>query len=128
MHAYLGSCHANEDPDLLQVSAGWLSRQSITEAALELASSHCSASTNADRLSFAMRIRLSTTLPLPPLKAWYLLPRSVETISELKAQLVADLAAFKGIKPRLLAFEVDGFEVLDASRCEVLNEERDVLW
>lgn len=75
-----------------------------------------------------MRIRLSTTLPLPPLKAWYLLPPSVETISDLKAQLVADLPAFKGIKPRLLAFEVDGFEVLDASRCEVLNEERDVLW
>lgn len=75
-----------------------------------------------------MRIRISTFLPLPPLKAWYLLPSSVETIQDLKAQLVLDLPAFKGVKPSSLAFEVDGFEVLGASRCEVLNEERDVLW
>ena len=77
-----------------------------------------------DRL---MRVRLVTQLPLPPLKAWYLLPSpptGSSRISELKAELALNLQSFRdsSISGDRLILSIDGFDLLDQSPCDVIKE------
>lgn len=75
------------------------------------------------------RIKLCTTAPLPSLKAWYPIKDSVETIYQLKYNLVHDLATLvKGGHRRSdIGLQIDGFDLLDGSSISILNLESDVL-
>jgi hypothetical protein len=77
-----------------------------------------------------MRIRISILPPLSSLKAWFLIPSSCSTIADLKSLLLKDLPlALQSVRrAEDLRLEVDGFELLGGSGCEVLDGERDVVW
>lgn len=75
-----------------------------------------------------MRVRLLAQKPLPtPLKCWYAIPtephpESPKTIFDLKAKLLEDLRELGDCDPEVLVLEVDGFELLNESGCEVIND------
>lgn len=80
-----------------------------------------------------MRIRVSVLAPLPPLKAWFLIPAPTTecfTIIDLKSYLIRQLPFSLDCvsKPEDLRLEVDEFELLDGSKFEILNGEKDILW
>lgn len=70
------------------------------------------------------RIRLQSSSPLPPLKAWYLIPSTVTTIRDLKLALCSQLPMFKDmrIQPAHIMLEIDGFELLEESHIDLVRE------
>ncbi|KAH7101148.1 hypothetical protein BKA62DRAFT_757542 [Auriculariales sp. MPI-PUGE-AT-0066] len=73
-----------------------------------------------------MRIRVSTTPPLPAHKAWSLIPPSIAedtsaTVREAKQFLCSSVNALDGHELGDIALFVDGFELLDDTALEVLQ-------
>jgi hypothetical protein len=75
------------------------------------------------------RIKVCTEPPLPPLRAWYPIKDTVETVYQLKYSLTHDLAILvqSGHRRSDIGLEIDGFDLLDGSSVDILNLETDVL-
>ncbi|KIM62778.1 hypothetical protein SCLCIDRAFT_793695 [Scleroderma citrinum Foug A] len=78
-----------------------------------------------------MRIKVTTTPPLPPLKAWFLVPSThasasstacESTIAGLKSRLCCSLPTLRGFPPTSLCLSIDGFQLLDASEIGVIRD------
>lgn len=83
-----------------------------------------------------MRLKFSTAPPLPPLKAWTLLPINITTVRGLKAHLYLQLCAslsskeLREVEADTIALELEGeegFELLNETALEVLNPRVDVV-
>lgn len=90
-----------------------------------------------------MRLKITTSPPLPPLQAWYFLPDSAlrpstlrleegepcTTVESLKQRLCSELKTLRDarISKENVALLLDGFELLDSSSADVLRD-GDLLW
>lgn len=75
------------------------------------------------------RIKICTESPLPPLKAWFPIKDTIDTVYQLKYSLTHDLAVLVqgGHKRNDIDLEIDGFGLLDGSSVTILNFDTDVL-
>ena len=78
-----------------------------------------------------MRVRISTSPPLPPVKAWF--PLNLESlhpklnVSSFKSILCLSIPAFHSVSPDSLRLSVDGFELLDNSELSIVRD-GDLVW
>ncbi|KAL4072414.1 hypothetical protein V8B97DRAFT_1870343, partial [Scleroderma yunnanense] len=74
---------------------------------------------------------VTTSLPLPPLKAWFSIPSSSttckSTIASLKSHLCYSLPILHKFTPSSLSLSVNGFQLLDNSKVEVVRD-GDLVW
>ena len=72
-----------------------------------------------------MRLRVQSVYPLPPLKAWFLVPKYLGNDSNvygLKQALQSTLAPLARVQANALLLELDEFELLDETGLEVLQD------
>jgi hypothetical protein len=75
----------------------------------------------------AMRIRLRSSPPLPPLKAWFVIPSTFSmdsnTITDLKREIHSRfLTSNETLHTSQITLELDEFELLDDSSLNVIRE------
>ena len=70
-----------------------------------------------------MRVKVEGGPPLPPFKAWFVVP-SVSTVSDLKGALCASLPnlVHAHTSPEGITLHLDGFELLDDSPIDVVRD------
>lgn len=71
----------------------------------------------------AMRVKVECGPPLPPLKAWFVVP-AVSTVLDLKGALCLDIPALRDrdLATNDFTLVLDGFELLDASSIEAVRD------
>lgn len=83
-----------------------------------------------------MRIKVTTSPPLPPLKAWFPIPPThgstsstvcKPTVASFKSHLCSSLPVLRGFAPASLCLSIDGFQLLDDSELEVVRD-GDLVW
>ncbi|KAL4075559.1 hypothetical protein J3A83DRAFT_4089539 [Scleroderma citrinum] len=78
-----------------------------------------------------MRVKVTTSPPLPPLKAWFPIPSSSttreSTIASFKSHLCRSLPILREFTSSSLSLSIDGFQLLDDSEIEVVRD-GDLVW
>jgi len=76
-----------------------------------------------------MRVRLSSRPPLPPIRAWFSITTTSQSIAELKHDICEGIPALRGegVNAEELTLSVDDFDLLDDGSVDILRE-NDLVW